>query len=353
MRHVLLAAVCLVLLSVGCAGMPGVGPSDGTEPLWIDTSDHWKLALHRYPARNRQVPPIILLPDVYENAAAYDLDQSHSLARALASDGYDVTVAELRGQGQSERPAWWNDRRADWTFDIYVERDLPAIVTAVRRERTADKVLLGGHGFGGLAAIAFAEAHPEQVAGLVGIGTAGKLAKLNELHRAVLTKTDRLDWIEEVPTREGATAAAPFVGTRETLFDLLLCNGRRLRRTTIEAYYRRALEPVSIGVARQIAGWLQHGVWTAYDSSIDYLASLSKVTCPTVLLSGAIDNLVDPADSRDLLDRLGSADKTHRIFGAINGYADDYGHAALLIGERAMSEVGDYLDNWLASRNWR
>ncbi len=350
-RH--LVPLMIVILALGCAGMPRGSSSGDGETSWIQTADHWKLALHHYAAHSRRGgPPLVLLPDVYENAAAYDLDADHALARGLADAGIDVTVAELRGQGQSERPTWWNERRADWTFDHYVEQDLPAIVDAVCRARTAPKVVLGGHGFGGLAAVVFAEAKPEKVAGLVGLGVAARLTHLNELHRTLLGKVDDLDWLAEVPAPLGATAPAPFVGSRDSLFDVLLCNGRKLNRQTVADYYAHALVPVSVGVARQIAGWLQHQSCAAYDGRTDYLAGLAKIKCPILLLSGQVDNLIDPADSRDLLDRVGSSDKTQRIFSTANDYFDDYGHAALLIGERATNEVGGYLAEWLASRTW-
>jgi pimeloyl-ACP methyl ester carboxylesterase len=75
------------------------------------------------------------------------------------------TVAlDLRGHGQSESPAG-ND---------YAVESLAGDVAAVVDELGLKRFVLVGHSMGGSAAIAYAGAHPERVAGLFLVGTPGK-----------------------------------------------------------------------------------------------------------------------------------------------------------------------------------
>ena len=345
-----LTCLLLALLISACAWTITPTPP----PAWptairTTTTDGWNLALYRFAPRHPEKAgaPLILIPDLFENGRVYDLDPEHSLARRLAAAGRNVVIAELRGQGGSEKPAWWNQRRADWSFDAYVQYDLPAIVETIRASAAGDRVILAGHGLGGTAGLAFMQARPEQVSGFIGFGVAARFCQLNDLHRVLLAKLDQTKDLEAIPTSQGAKAPAPFIGADQSLFDILLCNGRNWRREIVESYYTAALEPVSINVARQIGDWMRNGTFASADGQVNYLAGLRNITCPVLLISGALDNVFDPGCGRELLDRLGSADKTQRIFSETNGYLADYGHIGLLLAEHAGKEIGGYILHWL------
>jgi len=348
-----LVFLCLAatLLLTACLGSTQHPAGEYEAPVSTAvTADGWTRALQHYGAAPRPgAPVIVLVPDLYENGRVFALDEKHNLAERLAAHDLGVVVAELRGQGLSEKPAWWNDRRADWTFEAHVRQDLPAIAAAVKERYAGRKIVLAGHGLGGLACFAYATAAPEEIAALAGWGVADGFGPLNELHRALLARIDHLAFLGAAPTHKGATAPAPFVGTRESLFDVLLCNGRNLARPAVARYYRLALEPMSSGVARQAARWAERGEWTSHDGRIDYRAGLPSLTCPVLLLSGGQDNLFPAVASREMLDRIGSANKRHRVFDRASRYGDDYGHAGLLIGEEAGDEVGEYFRQWVES----
>jgi 3-oxoadipate enol-lactonase len=74
-----------------------------------------------------------------------------------------VARLDQRGHGESEAPP-----------GPYRREHLASDVSAVIREIGADKVVLVGHSMGGIVSMATALAHPEQVAGLILIGTASQ-----------------------------------------------------------------------------------------------------------------------------------------------------------------------------------
>jgi polyhydroxyalkanoate synthase len=77
-----------------------------------------------------------------------------SLARDLCLRGYDVWVLELRGAGDSRRQLRVPPVPYRWTFEDYVQHDVPAALALVRHLTGAEKVLWVGHSLGGMVAYA-------------------------------------------------------------------------------------------------------------------------------------------------------------------------------------------------------
>ncbi|HYM80431.1 MAG TPA: alpha/beta hydrolase [Candidatus Limnocylindria bacterium] len=84
------------------------------------------------------------------------LEHLRSTRRAIALD--------LRGHGESEAPP----------TGAYAVDSLAADIAAVVEGLGLDRFVLVGHSMGGSAAVAYAGAHPDRVAGLVLVGTPGK-----------------------------------------------------------------------------------------------------------------------------------------------------------------------------------
>lgn len=84
------------------------------------------------------------------------------LAPPLSERGR-VARLDQRGHGESEAPP-----------GPYRREDLASDVSCVIRELGADPVVLVGHSMGGIISMATALGHPEQVAGLILIGTASQ-----------------------------------------------------------------------------------------------------------------------------------------------------------------------------------
>jgi pimeloyl-ACP methyl ester carboxylesterase len=82
----------------------------------------------------------------------------------LRADRRAVAV-ELRGHGRSSAP----------DGDHYAIADLARDIAAVADARRLDRFVLVGHSIGGVAAIAYAGEHPERVAGLLLVGTPGRI----------------------------------------------------------------------------------------------------------------------------------------------------------------------------------
>ena len=80
------------------------------------------------------------------------------VAPALAQE-YEVVSFDLRGTGESDRPA------GPYSLDDFVS-DLRGVIEELELERPA----LVGHSFGGSIVLGYAAEHPGEVAGIVSIG---------------------------------------------------------------------------------------------------------------------------------------------------------------------------------------
>ena len=101
--------------------------------------------------------PPLLLTHGYGAAGAMF---TQNLAAASACN--QVVTWDIRGHGGSESPAEPDSYSADAAL---------ADIAALLAELGLDRIVLGGHSLGGYLSLAFALRHPEQVAGLVLIGT--------------------------------------------------------------------------------------------------------------------------------------------------------------------------------------
>jgi pimeloyl-ACP methyl ester carboxylesterase len=197
--------------------------------------------------------------------------------------GADVCVADFRGHGQSTPPVAGDD---DWSFDDLVERDLPALVDAIKPDAIV------GHSLGGLATLA-----------------------------AIATKTI-------APPRALVLAATS------------VWLGGGLDRRAIMAAYRgvtalfgkapiRALRAGHADESRtyveQLTGWQRSGRWLSL-KGFDYLTAIEAVTVPTLAITGAGDWMCKPDDAAAIARRVNAK---LRVVGRAHGDPLDPDHFQL------------------------
>jgi pimeloyl-ACP methyl ester carboxylesterase len=103
--------------------------------------------------------PILMVPGLASaGEPTYDLppQKNHaSLAEALARRGWDVWIADLRGNGRADRPLAppllrpWSST-ACWTVDTHLELDAPCVLSYVLLQTKAPSLHWVGHSMGGM-----------------------------------------------------------------------------------------------------------------------------------------------------------------------------------------------------------
>ena len=279
------------------------------ETLWVRAADGVRLAVHRVRSTG---PAVVLFHGVFCNRTVWLGTRGTGFAWFLAEAGFDVWVPELRGRGQSDVPRVWTI--ADW-----IEIDLPAIATAVERERPEGTWRWVGHSAGGVVVAA-------------GLGRWSTLRA--RVRTAVLLGTPSPRRIGLARRLAAATfAAVARVAPRERV------PGR---------WVQLGPEAESSALVRHWMGWNVARRWVGPDG-YDYLASLQNVRCPVLGVAGAVDRLLAPPSSvADLLRFFGGPTESW-IVGRAYGYTRDYGHADLVVAREARQELWPRLRAWLAT----
>ncbi|MCB9524854.1 MAG: alpha/beta fold hydrolase [Myxococcales bacterium] len=326
------------------------------ERHFITTADGWRLALGRFRPQGAAAhgTPVICAPGLACNSRLFDFADDLSLARTLASEGFDVWLLDLRGTGASERAGLLAGHGWGYGFMEYATQDAPAAIGHVRAITGQDQVLWVGHSMGGLIgyhAATHAQVGPA-IAGVVALGSPADFAD----HRRVLGRA--LTWILDVFLRGWpvvrlgrlGTLVAPLAGHVRVFPEHIFLSIRNtapgvLRRFLVEVLEdvpRRLLDQFADNIVREL-GFDGDPVQRTYER-------LGQATVPLLSVAGNADRVAPPRSVHAAVDLLGSEDCTELTVGADDAELD-FGHLDLLLGRRAPQVVYPAVVAWCRARS--
>lgn len=357
-----MALVSVSLGGPGCAfNLLFTSPSGPDEKVRAQTADGWDLALYHYRPTS-PLPgkaPVVLCHGMALNSYFWNLTDQNHFPRFLASRGYDVWTVDLRGYGQSRLRQRYQGytgfdlQRHDptrWTVDDYVHFDVPAILATVRERTGADAVTWIGHSMGGMVMYGYLTTAEDAsaVKEFVAVGAPVFIPQPpNDILRDMEQSEGLLNVLLAINVRGPARTFAPAAWMFDTPLALLYYNARNMDPGTIVRLYANAFEDIPPGVSGQMLRMVRSGEFESADGSLVYAKMLDKVHCPVLLLCAKGDNLATEWAVLEAYQRVGSADKSYRLFGVANGYVADYGHCDVVTGKRAREEVFTYIGDWL------
>lgn len=246
-------------------------------PESVTTSDGVALRFDRVPGDG---PRVLCLHAMMTDGRYFGARRDDGFVRALGADAY---VADFRGHGMSQPPVAGDD---DWSFDDLVERDLPALVEAIRPDAIV------GHSLGGLVTLA-------------ALGT-GTIAPVKAL---VLASTSV--WLGGGLDRRALMAAYRGV---TALFGKAPIRALRAGHADESRTY-----------VEQLTGWQRTGRWQSL-RGVDYLTALETVRVPALAITGAGDWMCKPDDAAAIARRVNAK---MRIVGRAHGDVLDPDHFQL------------------------
>jgi pimeloyl-ACP methyl ester carboxylesterase len=309
------------------------------------TADGWRIALSRYrPKEPREAEPVVLCHGIGANRRNLDLTDELSLAGYLASRGYDVWLIELRGRGFSARPRLFSRFRWDWSFDEYVEQDVPAALEVVRRVTGAGSVHWVGFSMGGMVMYAYLS-DPERAMGVrsaVAIASPGSFKRQSQYLSGRLIRHAR--WLRHALLLR---VLAPLAGYWHPAPIHIIHNPENLDGRTL----RLAMVNVVVNFARnellQFSDWIMHDAFRSLDRRRDYKAEMGRIETPMLFLAGPRDLIAPPDMVKAAFDQIGSKDKKFVICSRPGGFAVNYGHIDLVLGRNAPAEIYPLVRDWL------
>jgi pimeloyl-ACP methyl ester carboxylesterase len=304
------------------------------------TDDGYRIGVTRYrPTEPRGLDPVVLLGPPAANRLLLDLVDEFSLARHLAERGFDTGLVEWRGRGLSTRPRLFSKVGYDWSFDEYVEKDLPAALAAVARGTGREGCHLVGYSFGGMVVYAHLgdPARAERVRSAV---TLGAPATFKFQSKYLFSWPLRnLRWLRH---RFFMRLLAPLFGWRYLPAVRLLHEPGRISGELFRRFMVNATSNFGSNELLQLGDWLENDAFRSIDHRRDYREGMKAITVPFLAVAGNKDRLAPPPSVKDAHDLVGSTDKKFVIA------RTPYGHLDLLLAHDAPREVYPLVSDWLA-----
>ena len=311
----------------------------------VRTEDGWNITLYRYRAQgNPREVPILCGHGLAGSRLIYDVHPKYSMARALAADGFDVWLMDMRGRNES-----WPDGGADetlqWCFDDFVFQDIPAAAKKVQEVTGADGIGWLGTEMSGIALYAMAISNT--VPGLRGGITMGSPA---------ITSPDG-----EVP---GVTTPYPERGETRYEFSMVRHIGPALAAERSEVidgsfrnqntdwlvvarYFAHGVPDEATAIIDQFKDWMDSQSMRSRDGSMVWSDWLGEITIPIMVAAGGNDRQRPPAGARATYEALGSKEKEWFLAGVETGFPIDVGHDDFLTGLCSPSMIFPRLAEWL------
>jgi len=195
--------------------------------------------------------------------------------------GYAVYALDHRGHGKSEGTRSYVDSFNDYLTDLKTFFDM------VRKEHKNTKIFLFGHSLGGTIATAYAVEHQEELAGLILSGSS--LVPSTSVSPALLAVAGVI------------SALLPKMGV--TLLD---ASAISRDKSVVDAYVNDPL--VFRGKVPARTGAELARMWKQLPEQ------MPKIKLPILIMHGFADQLADPRGSKLLYERVGSKDKTLKLY---------------------------------------
>ena len=222
--------------------------------------------------------------------------------------GYAVYALDHRGHGKSEGTRSYVDSFNDYLTDLKTFFDM------VRKEHKNTKIFLFGHSLGGTIATAYAVEHQEELAGLILSGSS--LVPSTSVSPALLAMAGII------------SALLPKMGV--TLLD---ASAISRDKSVVDAYVNDPL--VFRGKVPARTGAELARMWKQLPEQ------MPKIKLPILVMHGFADQLADPRGSKLLYERVGSKDKTLKLY-------DNCYHE--ICNEPEREQVFVDMEAWLAKR---
>jgi alpha-beta hydrolase superfamily lysophospholipase len=195
--------------------------------------------------------------------------------------GYAVYALDHRGHGKSEGTRSYVDNFNDYLTDLKTFFDM------VRKENKNAEIFLFGHSLGGTIVTAYAIEHQKELAGLIVSGAS--LVASTSVSPALLAMAGII------------SALLPKMGV--TLLD---ASGISRDKSVVDAYVNDPL--VFRGKVPARTGAELARMWKQLPEQ------MPKIKLPVLIMHGFADQLADPRGSKLLYERVGSKDKTLKLY---------------------------------------
>jgi polyhydroxyalkanoate synthase len=346
--HRFALALALTLLA-GCEHEVPEHPPCGVEHgVFLDTPDGAVIHLHRHQADG---PPVLVVHGISSNHYCWDLDAQRSLGSYLAARGFDTWLLDLRGHGDARNAPGGRNLDRAWTADDYGLGDIPTAVAYVQAQTGHDKLGYVGHSLGGMVGAIYAsQVGDEALWAMVVVGSPAEFTDPDPI-LALTRHTFGISGatLPFILTPQLARVANAFNDSLPIDVEAYLFNDLNMEPEAAKRMMHTVVSPLWPGEMLQFASMIGDGSFQSGDGAQDYVQAMGGITVPVLAIAGRADRVAPPDRVQGYYEAVGSEHKRFVVAGLENGFAADYGHLDLPIGDNAPKEIYPLIEGWLRS----
>lgn len=278
----------------------------------VPTSDGAELHIRRLPTVGPRRGAALLLHAMMVDSRSMDRPKGAGFASYLASQGWDVHLADFRGHGQSTA------RGSQWSYHDLVREDVPRLIAGVK-ERVRGPVVAIGHSLGGHVCAASVGLGLCSVDALVGVATNIWLPTLEE---------PSYHWVKGALTQAMVGVSLP--------------KGRFPSRALGVGPADEAMPYV-----RDLRQFWVEDRWGPVGGP-DYLSALSEVRVPSLWIMGSGDGLLArPTSANAWASRIPGGERW-MVGGGAHGLKHAPGHMDLITSQRSWP-MWQRMERWMVA----
>ncbi|MDY6959232.1 MAG: alpha/beta fold hydrolase [Halobacteriota archaeon] len=310
------------------------------EDYTADTEDGYRLVLQRVIGGEKG--PVIMCHGLAGNSNEYlQRDERCSLARYLASNGYDAWVVDLRGHGLSkgffiEESGEWDFSQSangywDFNVDDLIRYDTKAIIDKVKEVSGSDKVSWIGRSMGGWLGYA----HVIDGYGKEDFKVVVSIASPSHFSEGFVRRMGDSRLVRRMMSARSRGGISPnsitsvmgSMGSSSKGLSLFSNESRYVFLDFLDFLKRGEITKHNYGAEGNIEHY-------GSDISPSYWENFDKVDVPMVFITGTKDRFATPESTTE------SYNKVMEVHGESSVHIlPDFGHIDILVGDRAYVEV--------------
>jgi predicted alpha/beta hydrolase len=268
------------------------------ESVWINTQEY-SLHLKRIVSDKTGIP-VFMVHGSIENGKIFYSSSGKGLAPFLASKGYDVFVADLRGRGESKPSV---NSNSDFGLEEILETDFPLYINKIQEIKGSLPQVWVSHSWGGVLMMAYLakKINDVSISSMVFFGTKRRISIFS------LKKLFMIDF-----------------------------SWNLLAKLFIKIYGYLPAKKLKLGsddetknTHHQTNHWVISKKWLHWKNGFDYKKALQNIKLPPI--TGANDSVLGhPKDVQELMHEASVKKYVFKIIGKKQGHLHDYDHITLL-----------------------
>lgn len=290
------------------------------QSLFLEVAPGHKIHVKNICGNNRGIP-VLMVHGMVSNGRVFYHESGKGLGSYLAQQGYDVYVADLRGQGLS-RPAI--SRYSEHGQTETIAEDIPALIRFVQQRSGKKKLHVAAHSWGGVYVSSALARAPELIDSIYSCVYFGS-------KRAV--KVRNLDRLVKI----------------DVFWNLVGRSSNKLLGYVEGKGLRLGSDNETMKTHLQCLDWVNSTAWVDADDGFDYGEALRFHSLPPTWYIAAINDrsLGHRDDVQRFMEESGDHEARYTVLARDRGNALDYDHISMLTASQALMDHFPLVHVWL------